>query len=145
MSLSLARRVRQVTGIASGAGAVRDVWLNAERAGLSNSSGVQQTAEEHLAQIEQAPDFVVADPPRAGLGKSVVKRLSELKPPHLVVVACDPATLARDLSGLMAAGYRVERMSLVDLFPHTYHLETVVELRQGRKSSDLRPARQTHV
>src|SRR5262249_13162504 len=76
-------------------------------------------------------DFLVADPPRAGLGKSVVKRLVELRPRHLVVVACDPATLARDLAGLVAAGYRVARMVLVDLFPQTYHLETVVELRLG--------------
>jgi 23S rRNA (uracil1939-C5)-methyltransferase len=131
MSLPLARRFREVTAIESGAGAVRDLWFNAERAGLRNITGLQQTAEEHLARIERTPDFVVADPPRAGLGKSVVKRLSELKPPHLIVVACDPATLARDLAGLMAAGYRVERMTLVDLFPQTYHLETVVELRQG--------------
>jgi 23S rRNA (uracil1939-C5)-methyltransferase len=129
MSLPLARRFREVTAIESGAGAVRDLWFNAERAGLGNISGLQQTAEEHLQQLERTPDFVIADPPRAGLGKSVVKRLSELKPPHLVVVACDPATLARDLAGLMAAGYRVERMTLVDLFPQTYHLETVVELR----------------
>jgi 23S rRNA (uracil1939-C5)-methyltransferase len=131
MSLPLARRFREVTAIESGAGAVRDLWFNAERAGLANVSGLQQTAEEHLAQTERAPDFVIADPPRAGLGKAVVKRLSELKPRQLVIVACDPATLARDLGGLLAAGYKVERMTLVDLFPQTYHLETIVELRQG--------------
>jgi 23S rRNA (uracil1939-C5)-methyltransferase len=108
---------------------VRDLWFNAERTGLANVVGLQQTAEEHLAQLEHAPDFVIADPPRAGLGKTVVKRLSELKPRQLVIVACDPATLARDLGGLLAAGYRIERMTLVDLFPQTYHLETVVELR----------------
>ena len=50
----------------------------------------------------------------------------------MTIVACDPATLARDLAGLMAAGYRIERMTLVDLFPQTYHLETVVRLI-GRK------------
>jgi 23S rRNA (uracil1939-C5)-methyltransferase len=129
MSLPMARRFRQVTAVESGAGAVRDLWFNAERAGLANITGLQQTAEEHLAQMEHAPDFVIADPPRAGLGKTVVKRLSELKPRQLVIVACDPATLARDLGGLLAAGYRIERMTLVDLFPQTYHLETVVDLR----------------
>jgi 23S rRNA (uracil1939-C5)-methyltransferase len=130
MSLPLARKFREVTAIESGAGAVRDLWFNAERAGLPNVSGLQQTAEEHLAQMEKAPDFVVADPPRAGLGKAVVKRLTELRPRRLVIVACDPATLARDLAGLVASGYRIERMVLVDLFPQTYHVETVVELRQ---------------
>jgi 23S rRNA (uracil1939-C5)-methyltransferase len=128
MSLPLARKFRQVTAIESGAGAVRDLWFNAERAGLSNVQGLQQTAEEHLAQLETAPDFVVADPPRAGLGKAVVKRLIELRPRRLVIVACDPATLARDLSVLVGSGYRMERMVMVDLFPQTYHLETVVTL-----------------
>jgi 23S rRNA (uracil1939-C5)-methyltransferase len=51
-----------------------------------------------------------------------------LRPREIAIVACDPATLARDLAGLLAAGYRVERMTLVDLFPQTYHLETVVRL-----------------
>jgi 23S rRNA (uracil1939-C5)-methyltransferase len=129
MTLPLARKFREVTAIESGAGAVRDLWFNSERAGLANIAGLQQSAEDYLAGAERAPDFLVADPPRAGLGKSVVKRLTELRPRHLVVVACDPATLARDLSGLVASGYRVARMVLVDLFPQTYHLETVVELR----------------
>jgi 23S rRNA (uracil1939-C5)-methyltransferase len=128
LSLPLARRFRQVTAVESGAGAVRDLRFNAERAGLGNVMALQQTAEEHLAGLENAPDFMVVDPPRTGLGKAVVKRLAELKPQRLVIVACDPATLARDLAGLVAAGYRIERMTLVDLFPQTYHLETIVEL-----------------
>jgi len=129
LSLPLARKFQNVTAVESGAGAVRDLRFNAERAGLANVMGLQQTAEEHLAALEKPPDFMVVDPPRSGLGKSVVKRLSELKPPRLVIVACDPATLARDLAGLVSAGYEIERMTLVDLFPQTYHLETVVDLR----------------
>jgi 23S rRNA (uracil1939-C5)-methyltransferase len=89
---------------------------------------VARTAEEYLAQLEKAPDFVVLDPPRTGLGKAVVARLAELRPRQITIVACDPATLARDLAGLVAAGYRVDGMTLVDLFPQTYHLETVVRL-----------------
>jgi 23S rRNA (uracil1939-C5)-methyltransferase len=129
LSLPLARRFREVTAVESGAGAVRDLQFNAERSTLTNLRALQQTAEEHLAKLEKAPDFLVVDPPRAGLGKAVVKRLGELKPRQLVIVACDPATLARDLAGLLASGYRIERMALVDLFPQTYHLETVVSLR----------------
>jgi 23S rRNA (uracil1939-C5)-methyltransferase len=85
--------------------------------------------ETYLEALDQAPDFVLADPPRAGLGKAAVKRLAELRPPRLTLVACDPATMARDVAGLLAAGYRIEKMTLVDLFPQTYHLETVVALR----------------
>jgi 23S rRNA (uracil1939-C5)-methyltransferase len=129
LSLPLARRFREVTAVESGAGAVRDLQFNAERAAIANLTAKSQTAEEHLSGLEKAPDFVVLDPPRSGLGKAVVKRLTELKPPQLVIVACDPATLARDLAGLLAAGYRIDRMTLVDLFPQTYHLETVVGLK----------------
>jgi len=129
LSMTLARRFREVTAVESGAGAVRDLRFNAERAGLGNLRAVQQTAEEHLATLEKAPDFMVLDPPRTGLGKAVVQRVAELRPRQLTIVSCDPATLARDLAGLVAAGYRVERMTLVDLFPQTYHLETVVGLR----------------
>jgi 23S rRNA (uracil1939-C5)-methyltransferase len=103
--------------------------FNATRAGRQNVHGKQNTTEAWLSALEHAPDFVLLDPPRAGLGKAVVSRLAELRPPSLTIVACDPATLARDLASLVAAGYRMEKMVLIDLFPQTYHLETVVRLR----------------
>jgi 23S rRNA (uracil1939-C5)-methyltransferase len=131
LSLPMARRFRTVTAVESGSGAVRDLQFNAERAGARNLTARQQTAEECLANLETAPDFVLLDPPRSGLGKAVVSRLAELKPRQVTIVACDPATLARDLAGLVAAGYCVERMALVDLFPQTFHLETVVGLKRA--------------
>ena len=131
LSLPLARKFREVTAVESGAGAVRDLQFNAERNGLANLRALPKTAEEYLLALETAPDLVVLDPPRTGLGKTVVKRLGELRPRQVTIVACDPATLARDLAGLVSAGYRVEKMTLVDLFPQTYHLETVVRLRMA--------------
>jgi 23S rRNA (uracil1939-C5)-methyltransferase len=71
---------------------------------------------------------VLADPPRAGLGKAAAARLAELRPAMLVIVACDPATMARDLGALLPV-YEIERITLVDLFPQTFHLETIVRLR----------------
>ena len=127
-SLALARGFKEVTAVESGSGAVRDLQFNAERAALANLRAEQRTAEEDLQKLERAPDFVLLDPPRAGLGKAVVRRLAELRPRQVAIVSCDPATLARDLAGLTAAGYSVEQMTLVDLFPQTYHLETVVRL-----------------
>ena len=103
--------------------------FNAERARLDNVRTELRMVEEFLQGVERAPDFVLLDPPRAGLGKSVIQRLIELRPPQVAVVACDPATLARDLAGMVAAGYRLERMTMVDLFPQTFHLEVVVRLR----------------
>jgi 23S rRNA (uracil1939-C5)-methyltransferase len=129
-SLPLARRFRAVTAVESGGGAVRDLRFNADRAGLSHLRAEQASAEAFLEKLATAPDFVLMDPPRAGLGKAMVARLCDLKPRSIVIVACDPATLARDIAGLMAGGYRMARMALVDLFPQTFHLETVVRLER---------------
>jgi 23S rRNA (uracil1939-C5)-methyltransferase len=114
--------------VESGASAVHDLQFNLERAGRANVQAKKGTAEDYIESLEHAPGFVLADPPRAGLGKAVVKRLAELQPPRITIVSCDPATLARDLAGLVAAGYRIEGMTLIDLFPQTFHLETVVRL-----------------
>ncbi len=127
-SLPLARKFQSVIAVESGSGAVRDLIFNAGRAGLQ--VGVEQnSADLYLEKLDRAPDFVLLDPPRSGIGKSGVKQLARLKPETVVIVACDPATLARDLAGLLAAGYALDRMTLVDLFPQTYHIETVVRLR----------------
>src|ERR1039458_7728341 len=128
---ALARKFQHVTAVESGSGAARDLQYNAERAGLGNIHVEQRTVEEFLQETERSADFVLLDPPRAGLGKAVVRRLGELGPKQVAIVACDPATLARDLGGMMAAGYAVERMTMIDLFPQTYHVETVAALKRS--------------
>jgi 23S rRNA (uracil1939-C5)-methyltransferase len=127
-SLPLARTFRQVTAVESGLGAAHDLQFNAERAGGQNIETLRESAERFLDGITAAPDFVLLDPPRAGAGKAVVRRLIELKPKSIAIVACDPSTLARDLAGLLAAGYRIDTLTLVDLFPQTYHFETIARL-----------------
>jgi 23S rRNA (uracil1939-C5)-methyltransferase len=109
----------------------------------SNGESVQATTEQYLARKEDSgrvgkgavlshtihkPDLAVVDPPRSGLGERVARMLATLGAPRVVYVSCDPATLARDLVLLLAAGYRVEQVHLVDLFPQTFHLESVVHL-----------------
>ncbi|MDQ6707490.1 MAG: RsmD family RNA methyltransferase [Acidobacteriota bacterium] len=127
-SLPLARRFADVTAVESGAGAVRDLEFNAERAGLAVKTETG-AVDAFLQKLQTPPDFVLADPPRAGLGKTVVNRLLELRPRQIAIVACDPATLARDLAALLAGGYRFERLTMIDLFPQTFHIEAVAHLR----------------
>jgi 23S rRNA (uracil1939-C5)-methyltransferase len=78
----------------------------------------------------EQPDLIVVDPPRTGLGAETTTLLSGVGAPALVYVSCDPATLARDLRALTASGYAIEKITLADLFPQTFHLETIVHLRR---------------
>lgn len=77
------------------------------------------------------PDLIVVDPPRAGLGAEVSAALVKIAPPSIVYVSCDPATLARDLRVLSASEYAIQSVTLADLFPQTFHLETVVHLQRA--------------
>jgi len=69
------------------------------------------------------------DPPRAGAGVQVIERLTAMAPPAVTYVSCDPATLARDLRSLIDYGYRIDSITALDMFPQTFHVETVVRLR----------------
>lgn len=119
----LAGHFRKVTAIESSSSAFRDLQHNVPAVAAQNT-----TAEEYLAGLQDTPGLILADPPRAGLGKHAVRELARIKAPRLVIVSCDPATLARDLEGFLASSYKIDKMTLVDLFPQTFHLETVVHL-----------------
>lgn len=95
--------------------------------GLGRSIRFHGTAESFLAKTRKPFSIVVADPPRAGLSAFVTKRLLQLRPRHLLLVSCDPATLARDL-GALWIGFRIERATILDLFPGTHHVETMLLL-----------------
>ena len=105
--------------------------------GQGNNRALSDAAGDYFLllnpDIELPPggnwDFVIVDPPRAGLGERVAKSLAALSIPKIAYVSCDPATLSRDLVTLLAAGYRVEEAHLVDLFPQTYHIESLAVLR----------------
>jgi 23S rRNA (uracil1939-C5)-methyltransferase len=124
-SRALLKQFRKVTAVETGASACRDLEVNVGHAKVERIQ-----AGMFLEDLKVTPDFVLADPPRAGLGKAVVKELARLKPPRIAIVSCDPATLARDLAGLLADGYEIEKMTMVDLFPQTYHLESVTQLKR---------------
>ena len=126
-SLPLARTFAEVIAVESGSGAVDDLQFNAQRA-LAAVNTVKRQAEEFLTSFSSSVDLIVADPPRSGLGKRVVAELLRIRPRTLVIVACDPSTLARDLAVLISGRFCVNSMTMVDLFAQTFHLETIVRL-----------------
>ena len=125
-SAALAASFRHIVAVESSQGSAADLKYNSPR----NVKAVRSTVDTYLAGqgAKVRPDYVVVDPPRAGLGERVASGVAKLGAPRVTYVSCDPATLARDLITLTGAGYRVERLHLVDLFPQTYHIESVVEL-----------------
>jgi len=122
-STALACNVRHVISVESSQTAASDLQYNLP----VNGKAAQSTAEQYLPKAPK-PDLVVVDPPRSGLGDPVARALSSAGALRVIYVSCDPATLARDMVPLQAAGYRVEEAHLIDLFPQTYHLETVLHL-----------------
>jgi len=98
----------------------------------TGASAAKASTVEFLrrARRDARPDLIVVDPPRTGLGAETTALLGQISAPSLVYVSCDPATLARDLRALTGAGYAIEHITLADLFPQTFHLETVVRLRR---------------
>lgn len=119
----IAPQVKQVIGIESYAPAVNDAAINLDE--FDNVEIYEARAEDVLPQLEARPDAVVLDPPRAGCAPAVIAALNQLAAPHLVYVACDPATFARDAKLLATGGYSLQWVQPLDLFPQTHHLECV--------------------
>ena len=103
-------------------------------AGLAVHADTLQFLRSHSnlsGPLKSVPDLIVVDPPRSGLGAEVTALLAAVRAPVMVYVSCDPATLARDLRVLVGSGYQIQSVTLADLFPQTFHLETIVHLRRG--------------
>ena len=129
-TLPLARQFEKVIGVESNSTAVRFARRNLQHAGLANARVITATVTDwfRAPDVRSPIDFVLLDPPRAGAESAVIKGILDLKPAQISYVSCDPATLARDLKKLMAAGYAIASIAAFDLFPQTHHVETVVRL-----------------
>jgi 23S rRNA (uracil1939-C5)-methyltransferase len=126
-SRALARTFQQVVAVEAAAGD-----LSASFKGLGKRA-IQSTTLEFLQRAvvqRERPQVIVMDPPRAGVGSEVCSLLIRLSAPEIVYVSCDPVTLARDLKLLVEAGYNLVELHMVDMFPQTFHLETVAVLRR---------------
>ena len=133
-SLPLAARFQKVIGVEANAQAIRYAGHNAEAAGLGNvqfeCAKVGEWLREKSGELEPF-DFVLLDPPRAGAEEDTINQILALRPKRISYVSCDPATLARDLKGLVAGGYTLDVVTALDMFPQTHHVETIVQLKEN--------------
>jgi 23S rRNA (uracil1939-C5)-methyltransferase len=135
ISLRLARRARRVYGIELSPAAVADAVRNARLNGIDSCTFLAGEVRHVLPDLVRqgvAADVVVADPPRAGFHPKALAALAALAPARIVYVSCNPATLARDVGTLVQAGYRLEWVQPVDMFPQTPHIEAVARLGRER-------------
>ena len=140
-SLPLAKAFDRVIAVDANLAATRDLYANAEKAGVTIAT-FNEHAEVFLKKTIEKPDFVVLDPPRAGLGAEAAAKLAALGAPEIAYLSCDPSTLARDLAILTGSAkkltqdsasaprYEMSEVHFFDLFPQTFHIETLVRLRR---------------
>jgi len=141
-TLPLAKAFRKVVSVDANLAATRDLKANAELAGVSIAC-YNEHVEEFLKKTKERPELVVLDPPRTGLGAQAAKHLAEIDAREIVYLSCDPSTLARDVAVLTDSArkpkeiaapstrYEITEMHLFDLFPQTFHIETLVRLRKS--------------
>ncbi|HMJ08048.1 MAG TPA: RsmD family RNA methyltransferase, partial [Pyrinomonadaceae bacterium] len=131
-TLPLGRKFEQVTAVEENAEAVDFAESNARSAGLTNVSFVRDKVDGFVREAaSESVDFVLLDPPRAGGSKETIRNIARLGPAEISYVSCEPSILARDLRVLLDLGYLISRITAIDMFPQTHHVETVVRLTRA--------------
>ncbi|MBN1930709.1 MAG: 23S rRNA (uracil(1939)-C(5))-methyltransferase RlmD [Desulfobacterales bacterium] len=129
IAIYLANFVKEVIGMEIVESAVSDAENNCRINDISNCRFYLGDINDCLAKLTVGPDVMIIDPPRSGMHKDVVKQILTMAPPRIIYVSCNPATMARDL-GMMKNFYRLLKVQPIDMFPHTYHIESVVQLEK---------------
>lgn len=119
---------KEVVGVEIVEEAVCAAKENAALNGLDNCKFIAGDVLKVLDEIEEKPDYIILDPPRDGIHPKAIGKIIEYGVENMVYISCKPTSLARDLQIFMDRGYRVEKICCVDMFPNTYHVETVVKL-----------------
>jgi 23S rRNA (uracil1939-C5)-methyltransferase len=133
-TVPLARQSERVVAVEANPAAARDLQANIEQNRVP-AEAVNAEVSNFLAHTRETPELVVLDPPRSGVARQPLTKLTEMAPARIVYLSCDPSTLARDLSVLMggangSAAYEIGQIHLFDLFPQTYHIEPFVVLER---------------
>ena len=127
-TVPLAQRVATVIGVEGNPRAARDAEFNIKAAGLGENGRILRMPVSHALETRKLGDeanIAVVDPPRLGLERAILEGIVALHPRRIIYVSCDPSTLARDLKRLVQRGYELKHVRPLDLFPQTYHIESV--------------------
>lgn len=128
-TLPLARRFKSVVSVEESPNAAEFARRNIENARLTNVQFVKSSVASFLRERTNLPvDLLLLDPPRSGTEKWTIPSIVKLEPRNISYVSCEPSILARDLKDLTDAGYKIDKVTAIDLFPQTHHIETVVQL-----------------
>lgn len=125
----LSASAKEITGIEIVESAVKDAVKNCVENNIGNCTFLLGDIKDILPGLSTKPDVMIIDPPRTGMHKDVVASILKLAPERMVYVSCNPATMARDI-GMLSESYRVMEVQPVDMFPHTYHIESVARLER---------------
>ena len=128
---------KEVVGVEIVEEAVCAAKENAALNGLDNCKFIAGDVLKVLDEIEEKPDYIILDPPRDGIHPKAIGKIIEYGVENMVYISCKPTSLARDLQIFMGRGYRVEKICCVDMFPNTYHIETVVLLSQQKPDDTI--------
>jgi 23S rRNA (uracil1939-C5)-methyltransferase len=132
IGIFVSRQAAQIVGVEVIAEAIEDARENATLNGIGHASfydgDVVDVCGDGFFEAHGKPDVIITDPPRAGMHEGLVNKILEIAAPTVVYVSCNPATQARDLR-LLDAKYAVTRVQPVDMFPHTHHIENIVQLK----------------
>ncbi len=129
ITIWLSKFAKEVIGIEIVESAVSDAKNNCKANRVSNCRFISGNVNDCLQQVKIIPEVMIIDPPRAGMHKKVVKQVLEMCPERIVYVSCNPATMARDLC-MMKDRYKICEVQPIDMFPHTYHIESVARLER---------------
>ncbi|WDN88183.1 23S rRNA (uracil1939-C5)-methyltransferase [Desulfosarcina sp. BuS5] len=129
IAIFLSDSAKKVTGLEMVESAVGDAEKNCINNSVSNCTFIPGDIRYSLAQIKTRPDVLIIDPPRSGMHKDVVKQIMAAAPERIVYVSCNPATMARDLA-MIKDSYEIVEVQPIDMFPHTYHIESVAKIRR---------------
>lgn len=126
-SVALGGKFERVVAVEADPAASRDLEENMRAANVAGQA-INSDAGTFLGNCKEQPDLVILDPPRAGVEAEILRSIASLHPQQVIYMSCDPATLARDLKIMNEAGYRIDTLDLFDVFPQTFHIETMVRL-----------------